>query len=250
MNEGKICLENKMSGKASRRDGREKSFKEIQDETLTEFRKPPKREQIKAKNEAQGNYMTLISSKVITFGIGPAGTGKTYIAAAMAAEALHNKEIDRIIITRPAQTVAGEEHGFLPGTLEEKFGPYFEPFKDALEDRMGTGAVEYAIGKGGRIKAQPIAFMRGKSFSNSWVIMDEAQNITPEQMKMFLTRIGEKCKVIVIGDIEQSDIQGPNGLADAMHRFKGMPEIGIARFEDADCVRSAICRKILGAYRD
>lgn len=235
--------------KGSRKAERGKSFREIQEDVLTESTKPVQRKEIQARNEAQGHYIALIKSRIITFGIGPAGTGKTYVAAALAAEALLNHETERIIVTRPAQTVAGEEHGFLPGDLNEKFAPYFEPFKDALEDRMGTSTVEYCINKGKRIKAQPIAFMRGKSFSNSWVIMDEAQNITPEQMKMFLTRIGEDCKVIIIGDIEQSDIQGPNGLADAMHRFKGMSEIGIARFTEEDCVRSVICRKILERYK-
>src|SRR5690606_21111330 len=151
-----------------------------------------------AQTDAQQQYINAIKSHTLTFGIGPAGTGKSYCAGALAAEALESGRIERIILTRPA-VEAGEQLGFLPGELDEKFAVYIDAFRDILNERLGRGVVDYCL-RHGRIVAAPLAFMRGNTFdNNTFVILDEAQNTTPAQMKMFLTRIGENCKVVVNG---------------------------------------------------
>lgn len=155
--------------------------------------------------------------------------------------------IDKVVITRPG-VEAGEKFGFLPGELKDKYQPFIEPFLEVLRERMGKSFVEYLL-KTGKIQAAPLAFMRGSTFKRSLVIFDEAQNSTPVQMKLFLTRIGEGSKVIVDGDIEQKDILGQSGLTDAIHRLKNVPNIGLVEFDIEDCVRSGICRDILFAYR-
>ncbi|HIG43327.1 MAG TPA: PhoH family protein [Gammaproteobacteria bacterium] len=202
---------------------------------------------LEAKTPSQQRYISAIKNNCLTFGIGPAGTGKSYCASAIAAEALQTGRIERLILTRPA-VEAGEHLGFLPGALDEKFAVYIEAFRDALNERLGAGAVDYLL-RHGRIVAAPLAFMRGKTFGNdSFVILDEAQNTTISQMKMFLTRIGEHCKVVVNGDIDQSDIRGPNGLADAVRRVRGLPNVHIHSFNRSDIVRSGLVRDLMDRY--
>lgn len=200
-----------------------------------------------ARTPAQQRYINAIKHHCLTFGIGPAGTGKSYCAGALAAEALKSGRIERIILTRPA-VEAGEQLGFLPGDLNEKFAVYIEAFRDILNERLGAGTVNYNL-RHGRILAAPLAFMRGKTFGpDTFVVLDEAQNTTVAQMKMFLTRIGEDCKVVINGDIQQSDIRGPNGLADALRRVKGLPDVYVHQFERDDIVRSGLVRALIDRY--
>lgn len=200
-----------------------------------------------ARTPAQQRYITAIRNHCLTFGIGPAGTGKSYCAASLAAEALESGQIERIILTRPA-VEAGEQLGFLPGAVNEKFAVYIEAFRDILNERLGAGTVDYCI-RHGRIVAAPLAFMRGKTFSSkNFVILDEAQNTSIAQMKMFLTRIGENCKVVVNGDVKQSDIRGANGLADAVARLANLSSVYVHEFERGDIVRSGLVRDIIDCY--
>ncbi len=204
---------------------------------------------LKARNPAQEKYINAIKHNNLTFGLGPAGTGKSYCAGALAAQALESGRIERIIFTRPA-VEAGEQLGFLPGKLEDKFSVYIDAFRDILNERLGKGVVEYCL-RHGRIVGAPLAFMRGKTFNAStFVILDEAQNVSPSQMKMFLTRIGEDCKVVVNGDANQSDIRGPNGLEDAVRRLQGVPNVHVHTFEKSDSVRSGLVRDVLDRYDD
>lgn len=202
---------------------------------------------LKPRTSAQKRYINAIRNNMLTFGIGPAGTGKSYCAGALAAEALESGTIERIIITRPA-VEAGENLGFLPGDLDEKFSAYIDAFRDILNERLGAGTVNYCL-RHGRIVAAPLAYMRGKTFKqDTFVILDEAQNTTPNQMKMFLTRIGDDCKVVVNGDIRQSDIRGPNGLEDAIERVSGLPGVYVHEFERYDIVRSGLVRDLMDRY--
>lgn len=201
---------------------------------------------LRALTEVQGHYIASIKSNIITFGIGCAGTGKTYIAGAFAADQLKEGLVERIIITRPA-VEAGESFGFLPGELKEKFQPYLEPFMDVLNERLGRTYVDYLI-KTGKIIASPLSFMRGKTFRDAIVILDEAQNVSPTQMAMFLTRIGENSKMIIDGDIAQKDICGVSGLQDAIIKLKNVESVGIVEFGIDDIVRHGIIRSILEAY--
>ncbi|MCR8922583.1 PhoH family protein [Dasania sp. GY-MA-18] len=204
---------------------------------------------LQAKTPAQKRYINAIKNNCLTFGTGPAGTGKSYCAAALAAEALESGTIERIILTRPA-VEAGEQLGFLPGAVDDKFAVYIEAFRDILNERLGAGAVDYGL-RHGRIVAAPLAYMRGKTFNQkTFVILDEAQNTTPAQMKMFLTRIGEECKVVINGDILQSDIRGANGLADAIKRVEGLNSVYVHRFERADIVRSGLVRELIDRYEN
>jgi len=201
---------------------------------------------IEPKNAAQTRYVNSIKSSQLTFALGPAGTGKTWVCTGLAAQALHSGEIEKLIITRPA-VEAGENLGFLPGELEEKFDPYLQPFRDSLYHFLGKGFTEYLI-KAGRIEAAPLAYMRGRTFKDSWVILDEAQNTTPKQMKMFLTRLGDGCKMIVNGDIAQTDIHGKSGLQDATERLFYIPSVRVVKFKREDIVRSGIVQEIVEAY--
>lgn len=201
---------------------------------------------IKPLNDRQGRYINAIKSFVLTLATGPAGTGKTWLAAAIAAQMLEAGEIDKIIITRPA-VEAGENLGFLPGELEEKFDPYLQPFRDVLNERLGKGFVELLI-KRGTIEAAPLAYMRGRTFKNAFVILDEGQNTTPTQMKMFLTRIGHDCKVVVNGDIQQKDVRGICGLEDAVKRISHIPSVKVVEFGRGDVVRSGLTQEIVEAY--
>lgn len=203
---------------------------------------------LSAQTEAQGRYISAMNTSIIIFGIGPAGTGKTYCAGAWAAEKLQSKRASRIIITRP-NIEAGTPMGFLPGELEEKYEPYLQPFRSVMIERMGVGAYECAI-KNEKICPEPLGFMRGKTFDDAVVILDEAQNCTPAEMKMFLTRIGKNCTVIIDGDPDQKDIPGPSGLTDAVRRLSALENVMVVEFDEDDIVRSGIVRDILRAYRN
>jgi phosphate starvation-inducible PhoH-like protein len=203
---------------------------------------------IQARNLAQGQYMAAIQSNQLTFGLGPAGTGKSYCAAAMAAEALETGRVDRIVFTRPS-VEAEESIGFLPGKLMEKFDPYFDAFRDCLVQLLGKGVVECAM-KNERVVLSPLGFMRGKTFDDSFVVLDEAQNCTRGQLKLFLTRIGERCKVVVNGDVRQTDIGGDSGLTDAVGRLRGLRGIYVHEFTRDDVVRSGLVRDILERYEE
>lgn len=205
------------------------------------------KEPVEARSEAQGHYLISMSQNDITFGIGPAGTGKTFLSAAEACEALLAKEVEKIIITRPV-CEAEENLGFLPGDVAEKFAPYFAPVREALEERLGKGFVEYLIGTG-KIEIAPLAYMRGRTFKNAFVILDEAQNTTPKQMKLFLTRLGENVRVVINGDSTQQDIRAAvNGLDDAKRRFSRTPGFGLVEFEATDVRRSALVQRIVESY--
>ena len=203
-------------------------------------------EPLSALNENQKRYIAAIKSSILTFGIGPAGTGKTYIAGALAAQAFESKSVERIIITRPA-VEAGEHLGFLPGELDEKYAVYIDPFRSVLEERLGKGAVQYML-RHKSIEPQPLAYMRGRTFKNAFVILDEAQNVSPDQMKMFLTRIGHNCKVVVDGNLSQKDIRGVSGLDDACKRLAWIPSVRIVEFGIDDIVRSGIVADIVKSY--
>ncbi len=209
----------------------------------------PKRnpDPLSPQNAAQRKYINAIRHHNLTFGLGPAGTGKSYCAGALAAEALESGKIERIILTRPA-VETGESLGFLPGNLDEKFSVYIDAFRDILNERLGGGTVDYCL-RHGRIVAAPLAYMRGKTFDqNTFVVLDEAQNTSVAQMKMFLTRIGENSKVVVNGDVRQSDIKGPNGLADAVDKLCGLKGVHVHEFEYQDIVRSGLVKEIVDRY--
>jgi phosphate starvation-inducible PhoH-like protein len=205
-------------------------------------------EPIVARNYAQGIYLDSIRRNQITFAVGPAGTGKSYIATAYAAEQLYYKRIDKLIITRPA-VEAEESLGFLPGELEDKYAPYLMPIRDILDKLLGKSFVEYCL-KVGYIEAVPIAYMRGRTFDNAICLIDEAQNVTPNQMKLILSRIGDNCKFIVDGDVSQKDIKGYSGLEDAIDRLGSIHGIETVRFLTNDIVRSGMCKKIIQAYSE
>jgi phosphate starvation-inducible PhoH-like protein len=202
-------------------------------------------EPLRALTEAQGQYIASIIANTITFSVGPQGTGKSYVAGAFAAEQLKLGLVEKIIITRPG-VESGRNWGALPGTLEEKYAPFMEPFNDVLEERLGKTFFEY-LKKTGRIIASPLEFMRGKTFKDSIVILDEAQNVDTNQMLMFLTRIGENSKMIIDGSITQCDIRN-SGLAEAVRRLQQVPSIGFIEFTTDDIVRHGIIKDILMAY--
>jgi len=238
---------NRRKRKEDRRANHQPLLERVQDEQI---RKQPARSRkvlIEPLNAAQRSYDISMRVNVLTIGVGPAGTGKTWLAATRAAEALRDGETEKIIITRPA-IEAGENLGFLPGEMNEKYEPYFRPVRDALVETLGGGALEYHL-KAGAIEARPLAYMRGATFKNAWIILDEAQNTTPSQMKMFLTRIGEDSRVIVNGDLKQKDIPGRSGLEDAIERLIGkLPSAEAVFFKRSDIVRSGFCQDVLNAY--
>ena len=206
------------------------------------------RRRITAKNLSQRRYIELIESHDIVVSIGPAGTGKTYLAMAMAIAALNRQEIARVILARPA-VEAGEKLGFLPGNLAEKVNPYLRPLYDALHDMMDFEKAQRLMERG-VIEVAPLAFMRGRTLNESFVILDEAQNTTPEQMKMFLTRLGYDSKAVITGDITQIDLptQQPSGLVDAINVLRDIDGIGFMRFTDLDVVRHPLVQAIVRAY--
>lgn len=240
--------EKRASRKEKRNAKRNQSNGQLIEDTVTLLKHRPQRAKkpLQARTETQGHYILSIEQNDLTFGLGPAGTGKTYVCGAMAAEALDNGDAEKIIITRPV-VEAGENLGFLPGEVEDKFAPYLQPFRDVLNERLGKGHVDYLI-KAGRIEAAPLAYMRGRTFKDCWVVLDEAQNTTPTQMKLFLTRIGENSRVIVNGDINQKDIVGASGLTDAVQRLSHLRKVDTVEFSREDIVRSGLVQQIVEAY--
>ncbi|MDR1753467.1 MAG: PhoH family protein [Eubacterium sp.] len=202
---------------------------------------------IKPKTIGQKKYVDSIKKTTITFGVGPAGTGKTYLAVALAVRAFKAKEIQRIILTRPA-VEAGEKLGFLPGDLQNKVDPYLRPLYDALFDMMGSESFQKNIDRG-VIEVAPLAYMRGRTLDDSFIILDEAQNSTPEQMKMFLTRLGFGSKMVITGDITQIDlVDKRSGLVEAISVLKNIEDIEICRFTERDVVRHKLVQDIVKAY--
>ena len=203
---------------------------------------------IKSKTLGQKKYIKSIEKSTVTFGIGPAGTGKTYLAVAMAVKAFRNKEVNRIILTRPA-VEAGEKLGFLPGDLQMKVDPYLRPLYDALYDMLGVENYQRYVERGS-IEIAPLAYMRGRTLDDAFIILDEAQNTTPEQMKMFLTRIGFGSKAIVTGDITQIDLPGvkKSGLKEAIKILREVEDISFCHFSEKDVVRHPLVQRIIKAY--
>lgn len=203
---------------------------------------------VKAKTVGQLNYVEAIKNNTVTLGIGPAGTGKTFLAVAMAVNALRTKQVSRLILTRPA-VEAGERLGFLPGDLQSKIDPYLRPLYDALYELMGAESFARNMERG-VIEIAPLAYMRGRTLDDAFIILDEAQNTTPEQMKMFLTRLGFGSKIVVTGDITQIDLPGgvKSGLEQAAKILENIPGISIFRLSDKDIVRHALVQKIINAY--
>ncbi len=203
---------------------------------------------VKPKTLGQKNYCTAIKDHTITIGVGPAGTGKTYLAVAMAVTAFRAREVNRIILTRPA-VEAGEKLGFLPGDLQQKVDPYLRPLYDALFDMLGAENYQKYVERG-NIEVAPLAYMRGRTLDDSFIILDEAQNTTPEQMKMFLTRLGFNSKMVITGDITQIDLPDGkrSGLKDVLKILKGIPGISQIRFSEKDVVRHQLVQEIIKAY--
>ena len=203
---------------------------------------------VKPKTIGQKNYVRAIAEHTVTLGIGPAGTGKTYLAVAAAVAAFREKSVNRIILTRPA-VEAGERLGFLPGDLQSKVDPYLRPLYDALFDMLGPETYNNYLEKG-NIEVAPLAYMRGRTLDDSFIILDEAQNTSREQMKMFLTRLGFNSKMVITGDVTQIDLpaEKTSGLKEAMRVLDGVEDIAICRFTGADVVRHALVQQIIDAY--
>ena len=226
-------------------DGAEKRVKELTEDfvTVTVKGRP-----IRPKTLGQKEYLNAIRTNAITFGVGPAGTGKTYLAVAMAVKAFKAKDVSRIVLTRPA-VEAGEKLGFLPGDLQQKVDPYLRPLYDGLFDMLGAETYERLVEKQ-IIEVAPLAYMRGRTLDDSFIILDEAQNTTPEQMKMFLTRMGVGSKVVVTGDVTQIDLpeRTRSGLVDALHVLKNVNGIAQCYFTEKDVVRHRLVQEIIKAY--
>lgn len=217
--------------------------KELHDDVVLSY----KGRVIRPKTPMQKEYLDYIRTKTITFGMGPAGTGKTYLAMAMAVAALNRKEVGRILLTRPV-VEAGENLGFLPGTLTEKIDPYIRPLYDALFDMMDPVRANKLLSEG-VIEIAPLAFMRGRTLNDSFIILDEAQNTTSQQMKMFITRLGMGSKMVITGDMTQTDLpKGISGLQTVRQVLEGINEIGFIEFQARDVVRNSLVSKIIAAY--
>ena len=225
-------------------EGSETKIKELEDVIVL----TKKGNAVQPKTLGQKRYIDLITKNDITFGIGPAGTGKTYLAVAMAVKAFKKDEVSRIILTRPA-VEAGESLGFLPGDLKDKVDPYLRPLYDALFDMLGPDRFNKYLERG-TIEVAPLAFMRGRTLDNAFIILDEAQNTTPEQMKMFLTRLGFGSKAVVTGDITQTDLPNKNrsGLVQATKILKNVQGIGCIQLSEKDVVRHELVQRIIMAY--
>lgn len=203
--------------------------------------------EIRPMNDVQADYVDAIRESDVIFGIGSAGTGKTFIAASYAAGELFYRRVRKIILTRP-NVETGRGMGFLPGELDEKYAPYLDPFDKVFTETLGRGFYEECLASK-NIQPRPIGFMRGSSFDDAIILVDEAQNLTKTEFKMLLSRIGRNCKVILSGDPEQTDI--PNsGLTDAVNRLGGIPGVEVIKFSDEDIVRSNMCKRIIMAYRN
>ena len=207
-----------------------------------------KRRQIKARSPLQAGYMEAMLQDELVFGIGPAGTGKTYLAVCAAVSMLVNGQIDRIVLSRPA-VEAGERLGFLPGDMKEKVDPYMRPIYDALYENLPGDQVTRKL-ESGEIEVAPLAFMRGRTLKNAFILLDEAQNTTPVQMKMFLTRLGENSRMVITGDLSQIDLPRgqSSGLADALDTLEGVKGISAIRFSEQDVVRHPLVSRIVKAY--
>ena len=205
---------------------------------------------IKPKTVGQKKYLELIKKNTIVLGVGPAGTGKTYLAVAAAVKALRAHQVSRIILTRPA-VEAGERLGFLPGDLQSKVDPYLRPLYDALFDMLGPESYAKYVERG-NIEVAPLAYMRGRTLDDSFIILDEAQNTSREQMKMFLTRLGFGSKIVITGDITQIDLPGDkvSGLKEAMRVLRGVEDIAVCRLTESDVVRHVIVQRIIRAYEE
>ena len=227
------------------RGGEEKRLRELNDDfvAVTAKGRP-----IDPKTLGQKEYLSAIRANSITFGVGPAGTGKTYLAVAMAVKAFKSKDVSRIILTRPA-VEAGEKLGFLPGDLQNKVDPYLRPLYDGLFDLLGAETFQKLVEKQA-IEVAPLAYMRGRTLDDAFIILDEAQNTTPEQMKMFLTRMGVGSKVVVTGDVTQVDLpeKTRSGLVDALHILKGIDGIAQVYLTEKDVVRHRLVQQIVKAY--
>ena len=213
------------------------------------FIKTPKKK-IMPRSLQQEKYISALKSKILTFGIGPAGTGKTYIAVADAVEKITSGAVDKIILSRPA-VEAGEQLGFLPGDLKEKIDPYLRPLYDSLEDCLYSDKISKLIDRE-KIEIAPLAFMRGRTLANSYIILDEAQNTSPMQMKMFLTRLGKDSQMVITGDLSQIDLpeQKKSGLLDAINVTKKIKEIEHIHFSEKDVVRHPLVTKIVKCYNE
>ena len=222
-------------------DGKEQRVRELTEVTV-------KGRPIRPKTLGQKEYLNAIRKNAVTFGVGPAGTGKTYLAVAMAVKAFKAKDVSRIVLTRPA-VEAGEKLGFLPGDLQQKVDPYLRPLYDGLFDMLGAETYERLVEKQ-IIEVAPLAYMRGRTLDDSFIILDEAQNTTPEQMKMFLTRMGVGSKVVVTGDVTQIDLpdRTRSGLVDALHILKNVDGIAQCYFTEKDVVRHRLVQEIIKAY--
>lgn len=207
-----------------------------------------RKRQISPRSPMQGDYITALAENEMVFGVGPAGTGKTYLAVAMAVQMLMQGQVERIVLSRPA-VEAGEQLGFLPGDMREKIDPYLQPLYDALYDTLPREQVDKKL-ESGEIEIAPLAFMRGRTLSNCYAILDEAQNTAPMQMKMFLTRLGDHSRMAITGDLSQVDLPGStrSGLADALEILEGMKGVGVVRFTDVDVVRHPLVARIVRAY--
>lgn len=227
------------------REGKEEQIRESLDRVIAITHRGT---QITCKTVGQQIYIDTIRKNTLTFAVGPAGTGKTYLAMALSVMALKNREAERIILTRPA-VEAGEKLGFLPGDLTQKVDPYLRPLYDAMYDFVGADSYTRLLEKG-TVEVAPLAYMRGRTLSDAFIILDEAQNTTSEQMKMFLTRIGFHSKVIVTGDITQTDLPAgkKSGLAEAIQILRGIPGIGIVEMTGKDIVRHELVQQIVEAY--
>jgi phosphate starvation-inducible PhoH-like protein len=213
----------------------------------TDILKAVKGRKVRPKTAGQKRYVDAIAQNIVTFGLGPAGTGKSWLAVAMAIQALQAKEVDRIVLTRPA-VEAGERLGFLPGDLMAKVDPYLRPLYDALHDMVDPEAAARLLERG-TVEVAPLAFMRGRTLNNSFIILDEAQNTTPEQMKMFLTRIGFGSKAVITGDTTQVDVPGGrSGLSGLQKVLDGIDGLGFVRLSGRDVVRHRIVADIVSAY--
>ncbi len=227
------------------REGRASDFEGVlKDAVAVTFRGKP----VKCKTVGQKNYVESIRKNTVVFGVGPAGTGKTYLAVCLAVAAYKSKQVEKIILTRPA-VEAGEKLGFLPGDLQTKVDPYLRPLYDALQEMFGQETYQKLMEKGA-IEVAPLAYMRGRTLSDAFVILDEAQNATREQMKMFLTRLGEGSKMVVTGDLTQTDLpEGKtSGLKQAVKLLEGIEDIAVCRLNERDVVRHPLVSRIVRAY--